>query len=168
MAGTDYLYAIAQVAVALVGFSGVVASLQVRANGSYSSEDAQLLRLLIERGMAALAFALLPALLGLLEISVHALWFSCSTLMAAYTLVSFLRLLRRRPFGTAAQTPLGRWGFYVATCVALTTAFLLQLLNALAVLPNSGVGWYALGATWFLVAGGMLFVQLVGRHVRAA
>jgi len=55
MAGTDYLYAIAQVAVALVGFSGVVASLQVRANGSYSSEDAQLLRLLIERGMAALA-----------------------------------------------------------------------------------------------------------------
>jgi hypothetical protein len=118
--------------------------------------------------MAAVAFALLPALLGLLMLSAQVLWFSCSTLMAAYTLVGFLRLLRRRLFGTATQSPLGRWGFYAATCVALTTAFLLQLLNAFALLPNSGVGWYALGATWFLVAGGMLFAQLVSRHVRAA
>ena len=168
MPGTDYLYAIAQVAVALIGFSGVVAALQVRSSAEYSEQDAALLRLLIERGMVALVFALLPALLSLLMLSGQVLWFWCSTLLATYTLISFLRLVRRRAFYMFGHSRVRRWGFYAATFVALTTALVLQLLNAFAVLPNPGVGWYALGTTWFLVAGGMLFVQLVNRHVRAA
>ena len=161
MPGADYLYTVAQIAVALIGFSGIVAAFKERGTAGFATSEQALLGLLIERGFAALFFALLPPLLALLMPPGRAFWAACSGLLAAYTLTAFVRLIRRRRTMSTSARATGARSFYLNSTVALSAAFGVQLLNAAGVVPNQGVGWYALGATWYLVAGANLFVALL-------
>jgi hypothetical protein len=164
MPGADYLYTVAQIAVALVGFSGIVAAFKERGNSGFAGTEHALLTLLIERGFAALFFAMLPPLLVLLVSPGRAFWAVCSGLLAAYTLTAFVRLIRRRRSMSESARAGSARSFYMNSAVALSAAFGVQLLNAVGIVPNQGVGWYALGATWYLVAGANLFVSLLRVH----
>jgi hypothetical protein len=65
---------------------------------------------------------------------------------------------------SASARAAGAASFYVNSAIALSAAFGVQLLNAVGAVPNQGVGWYALGTTWYLVAGANLFVALLRVH----
>jgi hypothetical protein len=164
MPGAEYLYTVAQIAVALIGFSGIVAAFKERGDAGLAGNEHALLSLLIERGFAALFFALLPPLLALLMSPGRVFWAVCSGLLGAYTLTAFVRLLRRRRLMSESARAAGARSFYMNSAIALGAAFGVQVLNAVGVVPNQGLGWYALGATWYLVAGANLFVSLLRVH----
>ena len=64
MESSEYLYTVAEVAVALVGFAGIVIALRHRESG-LSGLDRSFVTDMVQRGLAALFFALLPLLLVL-------------------------------------------------------------------------------------------------------
>ena len=81
---SDLLQTIAEVAVAILGFTGVVAFLGQRAQGAWRTVDLFRLNQLLAAGIAALLFAFLPILLFKLGASESATWRISSGLMAVY------------------------------------------------------------------------------------
>jgi hypothetical protein len=82
MQSYELLQTIGEVAVALVGFSGVVAVLGHRGRGSWSSEERLQLRTLVEPGLVALFGSLLPGTVGLALESEAMVWRLSSATLA--------------------------------------------------------------------------------------
>ncbi len=64
MEGSEYLYTIAEVSIAIVGFSAVVVVFRNRGEQALSRLELRLISFMIERGFAALFLSLLPVLLA--------------------------------------------------------------------------------------------------------
>lgn len=77
------LYTLAQVAVALAGFSGVVVAFRVQGAHTWSPTELRVLWLLIGDSFLVLFFSLLPVPLALANWSTDALWSFGSALMGA-------------------------------------------------------------------------------------
>lgn len=84
MQDSDLPQTIAEVAVAILGFTGVVAFLGQRAHGAWRTVDLFRLNQLLAAGIAALLFAFLPILLFKLGASEPASWRISSGLMSVY------------------------------------------------------------------------------------
>ena len=156
MESSEYLYTVAEVAVALVGFAGIVIALRHRQSG-LSGRDRSLVTDMVERGLAALFFALLPLLLVFLGLGSASVWPYCSGLLAAYITVAGVRSIRARFVARAPVRPAIFYGRFGASGVVI----LVQLANAFDVVLTSGVGWYLLGVTWLLVLSAFVFTLVL-------
>jgi hypothetical protein len=152
---SDYLYTVAEVSVAFIGFAAIVLAIRERTRGERSEFIRAANRLLVERGLAALFFSLAPMLLEHLGIVGSTAWRLCSSALAVffvYTLVVSLRL--HLTVGTAnAISDLNYWIRFALAAVVLV----LQVLQALGLGLTPGPGWYLVGLTWLLVQAAMVF-----------
>ncbi len=71
---SDTLFTIAEVSIALAGFSGVVAVLGRRSSGGWSSEELLQLRALVETSLAALFVSFVPGMVSSAVGSENAVW----------------------------------------------------------------------------------------------
>lgn len=86
---------IAEIAVALAGFSGVAATLQRRAQHGFSERDRLALRQMLAWSGMALGFSLLPSALVAVGLSTEAALASCSGGLGLTMLVFSVFVLRR-------------------------------------------------------------------------
>ncbi len=112
---------------------------------------------MVERGLAAVFFALLPLLVVFLGVGSASVWRYSSGLLAAYIIFAGSRSLRAR---MAARNPVGPAIFY-GRFAASGLVILVQLANAFDVLLTSGVGWYLVGVTWLLVLSALCFTLVL-------
>jgi hypothetical protein len=84
MEGSDILQTLAEVAIALTGFTGIVVALRGRAGESLSGFAFVRFRILLVASLAAVAFALLPFLLHHAGLPSNALWSTCSGVVAVF------------------------------------------------------------------------------------
>ncbi len=162
MEGSEYLYTIAEVSVAFVGFAAIAIAIRHRSR-SLGNFERLLVAWLVERGLAALAFALLPILLYYITGSSQKILQYGSGLLAVYLLTVFIRVY---PVFRNRQTtvPIGPAGRFLR--VAMVGVMIpVQALAGLGVLPFNALGWYLLGVTWLLVMSGATFATiLTTRH----
>lgn len=132
MDGADYLCTVAEVSVAFVGFASIVLTLRHR-SGDLGEIDRVLVSWLVERGLSALGFALLPMLLIHFEVSLERLLPIGSGLLSTYLLVTVIRntiYIRANPDGFSFS----RFGLVFRSLV-LTIMIPIQALAALGMLP---------------------------------
>jgi hypothetical protein len=157
--GSEYLYTVAEVSVAFVGFAAIVIAVRTRP-GDLSEAERQHVTWLVERGLAALAFSLLPMLLHYFGAQPHSVLPLSSALLAGYLLSILARNLLIVRMGSLARSLLSASG--IALRLALVGLMIpVQALAALGVLPFDPLGWYLLGASWLLVLSGILFATVL-------
>jgi hypothetical protein len=157
--GSEYLYTVAEVSVAFVGFAAIVIAVRPR-SGDLSEAERQHVTWLVERGLAALTFSLLPMLLHYFGAQPRSVLPLSSALLAGYLLIALARVLLAVRAGTLAKSSLSASG--IALRVSMVGLMIpIQALAALGVLPLDPLGWYLLGASWLLVLSGILFATVL-------
>ena len=94
MSAKDELLGIAQLAVALIGFSGLVFVFRARDIAGLEARDLSALAMIVGAGAIALAFSLLPLPLAYVGLPEAALWRLCVLLCLAF--VGFMLVVARR------------------------------------------------------------------------
>jgi len=154
----DRLFVLAEVAVGLAGFSSVVVAFRRRgSDGSWKPEDAFRFRLMLESGLFAGFFALLPSSIAGLGVSDARLW-------PALSLVLFLYLaadLTHSWIRTRGLPPAALHRVFVSLTVAGSfMAMVVQVLNIADWLVARGPGPYVFGVTWLTTYSGLTFYRL--------
>lgn len=144
MSGIDELLAIAEIAVALIGFSGLIFVFRSRDITELEARDLSAIAMIVSAGALALTFALVPVPLSHLGLPEPTFWRLCSALFGVTLLGSVLvfALVNRRlaRSGHAERTPvLNR----VTPLLAFATAVLLLAAGLGALPPGPAV--YLLG-----------------------
>jgi hypothetical protein len=109
LAHSDILRLIAEIAVALTGFTGIVAVLGRRARGDWSPEEMLSLRVLIETSLTALFLSFIPDLLNMVVDSESTVWRVSNGLLGITHLATFGAFLLRAKLAnpTSSQVMLG-------------------------------------------------------------
>lgn len=139
-----------EVAIALAGFSGIVAAVGRRGAGHWEAPEQLLLRILLTASGAALVFAFLPFLV-LESIDSSLTWRIGSGLQAAYFIVITAR--RYRQFSSLGDTLLPSWR------IGVQGAVILVLLTNAAWSSSSSL--YVFGVLWSLFTAFITFVRLL-------
>ena len=153
----DLLQTLAEVAVALAGFSGVVTVFGRRHTGEWDPVDRLHLSFMLETSFAVLFLSILPFALLALDLSPRSTWATMSGVFAAFLVAvdaaAFFRW-RRLP----SDQRLGGI-FLVCTSLGDWSVFVLQLFNAFSAREFS---LYFIGLIWLLFACALSFVRLLG------
>ncbi|MEM7410948.1 MAG: hypothetical protein AAF430_11990 [Myxococcota bacterium] len=154
---SDTLLTTAEIAVAVLGFAGIVAVLQSRA-----APMAELrLRVMVEAGGTTIAFSLLPVGLLAFEIAEESVWSIASAGLGLATLALLARTFtrQRQLFGSIflRETIVFDVGFWVS---ALLAAIALAL-NAFSVGYPASFGVFYAGLTLVLTSAVITFVRIV-------
>lgn len=159
MPGADVLATIAEIAVAFLGFTGVVGVFSGRRHRAAVS-----LRLwvMVELGLVLLLLALLPLVLGALGASGPGLWAACSAatllFVAAHALLVAPRVLAHMRSGEWAAVPAA---LNTAFPVAFAACGASQLANLLGLGLERSAGGFVLGLFLLLAASGLNFAALL-------
>ncbi|MFO1315625.1 MAG: hypothetical protein U1F58_08460 [Burkholderiales bacterium] len=157
MPGSEYLVALAAIAMAFVAFSVIVLVLRQITGGALTPFHTLLVRYTVECGLIAAAFALLPPLLALTELSDTANFRISSAVLAVTFLAYFLNYVRRRR--TVMPGPLPpRFLILAAISVPMYAAL---AFNAGAVYLKVAIWPYAFFVTWILVQAGVVFLLTI-------
>jgi hypothetical protein len=155
----ERLAALAEVAVGLAGFSSVVVVFRRRtSDGAWKPEDAFRFKLMLEAGLFAGLFALLPNAIAGLGLAGNRLWPFLSMLLLAYLVSDILR--KRRQMEDLPAASLNR-GLVWFTGSASFVVILIQALNIADWLVLRGPGPYVFGVTWLTAYSGLTFYRLV-------
>jgi hypothetical protein len=157
----ETLRTLAEVAVALTGFTGIVAVLGRRAGGEWTPLELLRLRMLLETSLAVLFLALLPLLLQALRPSEASLWRVGNGVQALVhaggAAVLSLRVSRLEP----SQWPSEERWLTAAFAPASLLVFAGQVAVALGALTRDGYFVYLLGLVYFVALAAVHFVLLL-------
>jgi hypothetical protein len=126
------LTTVAEVSIALAGFTGVVAVLGNRRNHDWSPEERLQLRTLVETSLTAMFASFVPSVLFLALDSEPAVWRSANLFLGALHLANLVAFLRR---ATDAKPTASQKGLIVLGIAMI----LAHLLTAAGLIP-----WYVL------------------------
>lgn len=155
MAWESALDSVIEVAISLVGFSGIVAAVGRRGAGHWSPVDQLRLRVLLTAAGAALAFAFLPFLL-IDVIDPSLVWRSCSGVHA--TFVFGILLYRFREVSVLGGTQALGKRATAFMFVGSSTALMVSVSNALWFASSS---LYMVAIFWHVVSAFLTFVALL-------
>jgi hypothetical protein len=147
------LGSVIEVAIAIAGFSGIVAAVGRRGAGHWTAADQLRLRILLTASGAALVFAFLPFVLADL-IAQDLLWRIASGLLAIHTVaISAYRIRQASRGGIADAIGLRPWRLVLQGVVAL-----MLIVNAL---RWGSPSLYVAGVLWGVFVAFMTFVRLL-------
>ncbi len=167
MEGSEYMYAMAEVGVALAGFAAIVIALRQKEGAALSEGDRRVVASLIERGLAVAILSFLPILLAGLSLSERTVWFSCSGTFALYGVSLAIRTSLNRKFVTRAAKFVSDPVFYMLMLLGLVM-IALQVLHAFGLGLQQSAWWYLVGVTWLLFTAGYHFFFALRAWIRAA
>jgi hypothetical protein len=155
------LMGIASVAIAISGFSGVVAVFAGRADGKWSPAERFRTRNMLILSLVACLMSFVPLTEELFQIPERVLWMSASFLLfvfcAAY--MAYTISMLRRP-ALRRRGALVMW-VRVVYFICLGLAAIFQALNVAGVLVERGPAPYVSGLVFVLIPAGLQFAFLV-------
>jgi hypothetical protein len=165
------LNTLAEVAITLAGFSGVVVVFRLHGAHSWSPTELRVLWLLIGDSFLVLFFSLLPFPLALANWSYDALWSSCNALLGSWFIAGDVLALRGERRDRIAQqlitvpviTPI----LYVLSIAALAMGIALWL-SALDLLVSRGQSVYVVGLIALLAFAAVEFLFFIGLVSRSS
>jgi len=168
MANEGFFVAIAQIAVALAGFSGLVVATRGASPSGWSTRDTWSLAGMFGASIGALFLALLPSLLFFLRLSTEVVWMLASLLMAAF-LVGFALTMAwfSRKLSRSGQPPRVRY-FVPAGTLMLLVCGCLAGLGALGMFGQAVTGVFVLGLMACLFVSALALVVFLMIFARTA
>ncbi len=155
----DLLLTLAEVSVALAGFSGVVTVFGRRRTGEWDPADRLHLSFMLETSLAALFLSILPFALLAAEVSPRSTWTVMSGVMAAFLVVADgAAIYRYRRLSSDQRMELGRI-YGIAMTLGDSSVVVLQLFN---VFSAQEFFPYLIGLMWLLFGCALSFVRLLG------
>ncbi len=151
MADPSLLPTLAEIAVALAGFSAIVVLFRRTNEGRWRAEDADQFNGMVIHAVFAALFCLLPAMIEVFVQDPRLLWAIASAVLALQIVghaTGVILLASTNPSGRASMV----LGYGLAALLAL---------NAAGVGFDRAFGPYLLGVLWHLLLSGALFVLLV-------
>ena len=163
MEGESILQAMAEIAVAFAGFTGVVAAFGHGGAVPWSAGDRLRFQTMLGTSLAALLFALLPFVFYHIGFRGERLWVYSSSFMGVYlsgAAIFYLHLFRS---GRASPPAVDRPSPVVGAIVFLLTIGTIgaQFLNALGMGFHREFGAYLLGVAILLLLSSVMFVRLL-------
>jgi hypothetical protein len=160
MSADDVLGLLAEIAVAIAGFSSVVVVFGGRAEGRWSGADRTRLSVLIGGSLSVLFFALLPSVVRLLRGADNAAWGASSALFAVF-IVAYTLWVGPQMRGLVGNQP-GALNPNVARLglLLMVVALVLQVLNLTGPF-HAEPGPYVAGLVLLLMLSAIQFVRLV-------
>lgn len=159
------LYTLAEVAVTLAGFSGVVVAFRLRGIHAWSPTELRVLWLLIGDSFLVLLFSLLPIPLALANWSQDALWGFCNALLGLWFIVVDLLVfraeLRDRSARQLITVPVISPILYALMIAAVGVGIAL-LLSAWNLIVPRGQAVYVLGLIVLLAFAALEFMFFIG------
>ena len=159
----DVLYTLAEVAVTLAGFSGLVVVFRLPGTRSWSPTELGVLWFLIGNSLIVLFLSLIPIPLALAQCSQDGIWGFCNGLLAVWFFagnVIGIRARRRDPTRVSVPIITPALWFTLVVAFAMGTALLLSAFNVL--LPRSQ-SLYVLGLIVLLGFAAVQFLFFIGR-----
>ncbi|MGH0030657.1 MAG: hypothetical protein ACQGVC_12760 [Myxococcota bacterium] len=150
---SERLLTLAEIAVAMAGFSAIVVLFKRREPGTWLATDADRFNGMIVHSMMAAALCGLPMLIGVFTHDVHRLWTIASAVMG-------LQVAGHAGLVLFYLQTTQRWAAAIVGAGGLTVV-VLQVLNVLGIGFDAEFGPYVVGVCWHLFHTGMLFTMLV-------
>lgn len=156
----ESLYTIAEISIALAGFSGLVVALR-KNRGPLSSVEKYRLQILLILALGALFLSFLPELLAGFSVDPALLWPFASTLVAMYSVVFVIWwLIASRRIARVAPEIFSRLAF-ARMVVGHAIVVLLLLAVASTVVRESAGAIYVLAMIWYLVHAAQQFIRML-------
>jgi hypothetical protein len=155
LAGSSYLYTLAQLALAFVAFSTIVVIIRHMFSAGMSEIHIMIVRLFIVDGLSVSAFALLPPLLELFGLNESIIWRMSSGIVSIYSIMHLSSYVIHRRKLNVGSLPIR---IYVNTIVILILNIFLWL-NVIGKPFEPNIAPYALFLTWMLAMAGIIFIQ---------
>jgi hypothetical protein len=163
MDAPDALATIAEIAIAIAGFSGVAAVLGRRSQGEWSSIDVFRLRVLLLSSFSIVVLCFLPIVLNLASLTPSLVWpLSSGVCVAMFVLVAAVRTTQIRRLTRTTGDPLERRYAFSLGALFLTM-FALHVVNLLLV---RGAWPYVAAVVCNLVIPFSFFVRLLRTILR--
>ena len=160
MSDDDVLLTVAEVAIALAGFSSVVAAFGRGAGHAWSAVDRFRLAQMLEHSLAAALFAFVPFCVSHLATDPAAIWATSSGLFAIFLVAETgLVVPRMRALGSERESLRPWLSAIMALCAV--AALLLQMANVFGFGFERQAGPYVIGLVLMLVASGAQFSRLL-------
>jgi hypothetical protein len=170
MESEGFLVAIAQIGVALAGFSGLVVATRDASPTGWSKRDMWSLGWMFGASVGSLFLALLPVLLFFLRFPTEVVWMLASLLMAAFMVVCALTMaLFCRRLSRLGEPPRVRYFSTAATSLLLGCGCLAGL-GAMGRFGQAAVGVFVLGLMACLLVSALalvVFLMIFARTPRA-
>ena len=168
MTSEGFLLAIAQIAVALAGFSGLVVATRGASPSGWSRRDTWSLAGMFGASIGALFLALLPSLLFFLRLPTETVWMLASLFMAAFLVVFALTMaLISRKLSKSGEPPRVPY-FSPAATVLLLACGCLAGLGALGIFGQAVGGVFVLGLMACLLVSALALVVFLMIFARSA
>ena len=157
MQATEVLTVVAEISIALAGFTGIVVAYRQRGLDELLPHELVRLRFMLGVACTTLLFAFLPFLPHYFGLAPSSTWIVSSAAMAVGLLFLALTIYSR------AKSHLNRMSLaWFVTYVAGSALFaLMALTNTLELLGPPGPGQYLAGLGWLLFVSISLFVRLI-------
>jgi hypothetical protein len=156
----ETLRTLAEIGIALAGFTGIVAVLGRRARGDWTPLELAQMRLLLEASLGVVFFSLLPVLLQMAVESHQTTWRIANVFLAVFQISIMALFFRRALLVAVPNLPAsGRRVAYplAGAGIAVIAA---QLLAGIGMVREASLT-YLLGLIWFLVIAALTFVYLL-------
>ncbi|HET9418091.1 MAG TPA: hypothetical protein VFO30_02020 [Chthoniobacterales bacterium] len=168
MQNEGFLLGIAQIAVTLAGFSGLVVAIRGAPPTAWHPRDIWSLSWMFGTSLGALFMALLPLLLAFFHLEAGLLWTIASLAMSAFMIVfSVAMALAGRRLTRLGHRPRVRFFPMAATFLLLICGFLSGLGGA-GLFPQARIGFFILGLIACLFVSALSLVVFLVVLARAA
>jgi hypothetical protein len=153
----DILLTMAEVAIALAGFAGVVTAFQRQSTGHWPPGSRIRFFAMVENSLGAFAFSLIPLAFLVAEVPAGTTWTACSVLLALFIMTRWVLSVRRSggPLGGGGNRYLAYF-YYLGAAAAV----IVLLLNAAGVGFTRSFTGYFLGLLWISFHAAMNFFRL--------
>jgi hypothetical protein len=168
MQDEGFLLAIAQIAVTLAGFSGLVVAIRGAPPSAWLPRDIWSLSWMFGTSLGTLFMALLPLLLAFFHLQVGLIWRVASLVMCAFMIIFAMAMaLSGRRLTRLGHRPRVRYFPIGATLLLLVCGFL-SGLGGTGVFPQARTGFFALGLIACLLVSALSLVVFLVVLARAA
>ena len=155
MSEAENLHIVAEIGIALAGFSGVVVALGHRSGRAGGIER---LWLLLAQALGAVIFAFVPLLLEAAGLGASANWRVTNGAISVFGFSILIGILLEQ--GSLEYRRWGWWGGIGVTLIAITI-YVLLAIHAFGGSPGSGAFLNLLGLVWLLAMASMNFILLL-------
>lgn len=165
IAGFDILTVLGEIFVAFAGFTGIVAVLGQRSEGTWRPVDIIRFQALVEASLAGLLFAIAPFALFFFNYGEPTIWGLGSGVLAVYIVYSFVRVISAQKRLDAASDPDFVPGVRRVLLALAAPVLVVLFMNAFGIVFQHTFAAYFLGLLQLLVMCCAMFVLLL-RFIR--
>lgn len=160
MEAPAYLQTIAQIGVAIAGFSGLIVTLRKGA-GPLTSVQKYRLQILLSLAFGAMFLSLLPELLLSFEVQADRMWKVCSAILALYSIVFLGWLIPASLRINTIDPAIFNWAAFSRMAAGHVIVVLVQLAFLFSVFDLAATAAFSVGLIWYLLHSTQQFTRML-------